>query len=346
MNERLLMAASWTLHRLFFKRSPLPSNPRALLYIQLDHIGDALLAEPALASLRAHYPRARLDVLCARWNRAVFENSPHVQRILEFNPRAFRRDGRPPDSALKTWRAFKALRGEYALTMCVRGSWTALALANGCWFDRGADRLEMKRRRQQPPDHAADAALQMLASRGMPIESRPPRFYFTQEQDASAARLLKGMLKKIGGEKRQPVALHVGSPVRAKRWPTAKFASLAERLYERGMAPLLVGARGEAQLTAETANTARVPTIDLSGQTTLGELGALLSRCAGFVGNDSAPMHIAAAVGLPAVGLFFASDPRRFGPRGERAGCLQAPSPHALDADAALNALLRLMNPS
>ena len=343
MSERLLMAASWTLRRLFFERKPLPSDPRAVLYIQLDHIGDALLAEPALASLRAHYPRARLDVLCARWNRPVFENSPHVQRILEFNPRAFRRDGGPPDSALKTWRAFRALRGEYAVSMCARGSWTALALAAGCWFDRGADRLEMKRRRQNPPDHAADAALQMLASRGVPTESRPPRFYFTPEQDASAARLLKRMLNKIGGEERQAAALHVGSPVRAKRWPTAKFASLAERLYAEGMAPVLVGARGEANLTAETAKTARVPTIDLSGQTTLGELGALLSRCAAFVGNDSAPMHIAAAVGLPTLGLFFASDPLRFGPRGERADHLQAPSPHALDADAAMNALRRLM---
>ena len=350
MNERLLMGASWLLSRLLFSRRPLPDAPRAVLVAQLDHIGDAVLAEPMLATLRRLYPNARIDVLCARWNRAVFERSPHIQRILQMNPRAFRRGGPPPDSPIKTWRALSALRGEYDLTVCVRGTWLTLLLAKGCWIDRGADRLEMKLRRQKPPDHAADAALRMLESRGAAAARRIPRFPFSEEEAEAAERLLqhaaKGAVEHAvkGAPSERPIAaLHVGTPVPSKRWPLAKFAALAAALDAQGMTPALVGSRDEEPLAQEVARMSRAPALNFAGRTTLGQLAALLSRCIGFVGNDSAPMHIAAAVGVPTVGLFFASDPMRFGPRGAHASALRASSPHALDASAALEELNRLI---
>ena len=173
------MAASWTLHPGFFLNEARFRPIRAPFSI----FSLIISATPSCRSRRWRacglIIRARGWMSCARGGIEPSLKTPLMCNVSwNSTRRVFRRDGRPPDSAFKTWRAFKALRGEYALTMCVRGSWTALKLADGCWFDRGADRLEMKRRRQRPPDHAADAALQMLAARGIKTESRPPRFLF------------------------------------------------------------------------------------------------------------------------------------------------------------------------
>jgi heptosyltransferase-2 len=112
----------------------------------------------------------------------------------------------------------------------------------------------------------------------------------------------------------------------AKEWPLVRYAALIDMLYERaGAECVLVGAPSERQLCAQVAATTRCDAIVAAGQTNIGELIALLSLCDGFAGNDSGAMHLAAAIGIPTVGIFGSTNPARTGPSGERACVIYHP---------------------
>jgi heptosyltransferase-2 len=96
----------------------------------------------------------------------------------------------------------------------------------------------------------------------------------------------------------------------AKCWPPMRFAELANRLQSQWDADvILFGAASEAAVSAAIGSEMRQPPIDLTGKTAIADLPALLSQCHVFVGNDSGAMHIAAAVGLPTIGIFGPTDP-------------------------------------
>ena len=98
---------------------------------------------------------------------------------------------------------------------------------------------------------------------------------------------------------------------------------LADRLIkERGAQVLLVGGPDDGPVAAAITDGMRQEPCDLTGQLTFGELGALLERCDLFIGNDTGAMHLAVAVGAPAVAIFGPSDPRTYGPYGENSVAL------------------------
>lgn len=340
MIERLFFLVSWALWRVVFSRRALPTDPRSILVVKLDHIGDGILITPVFENLRRRYPNARIDLLCARWNRAAFVGNPHIGRMLEFNPRTFRRDGRPCDAAARKWRALAAMRGQYALTLTLRGAWLTLLLASRCWLDRGALRVDARLRGGRPPAHETDAALALLERIGVDAPQRLPAVY-PSEADAVAVADLFG---RMGiGEEDRLVALHVGSPVTAKRWMASRFARLADRLADAGYTVVLVGALIEEPLMAEVQELATSRPVGLAGKTTFPQTAALLARCDGFVGNDSAPKHLAAAVGTPTVGLYFKTDPARFGARGRYVRLLTARDPRTMEVEDVYAALVELM---
>jgi len=106
----------------------------------------------------------------------------------------------------------------------------------------------------------------------------------------------------------------------AKRWPVDRFADIAAIMAVRGVTPVVVGAASDAPLAAQIA--AACPrAIDLTGRTSLGQVAALAARACGAVGNDTGPMHLAAAMGCPCIVLFSReSDPRLTAPLGRVPG--------------------------
>jgi ADP-heptose:LPS heptosyltransferase len=112
------------------------------------------------------------------------------------------------------------------------------------------------------------------------------------------------------------MAIHAGAGWVTKRWPIEKFAEIARRFTG---SVVVIGAASERQsgatLIASLANTPK-PALNLAGQTTLKQLTALLREVDLLVTNDSGPMHLAAAVGTPVVGIFTCTSPDLSGPEG------------------------------
>ncbi|RFD21240.1 glycosyltransferase family 9 protein [Komagataeibacter melaceti] len=106
----------------------------------------------------------------------------------------------------------------------------------------------------------------------------------------------------------------------AKRWPVERYAALATRMWARGIRPVIVGGRGESPLAAVIRH-ACPDALDLTGATSLLELGGVIARAACAVGNDTGPMHMAAALGVPSTVLFSAvSNPALSAPVGRYPG--------------------------
>jgi heptosyltransferase-2 len=111
----------------------------------------------------------------------------------------------------------------------------------------------------------------------------------------------------------------------AKRYPAERFAAAAESVAAaRRIAVVLVGAAEDAAATRAVRD-ALPSAVDLAGRTTLGELVGILAGATGVLANDSGTMHLAAALGVPTVGVFGSTNPRWTAPRGARATALARP---------------------
>jgi ADP-heptose:LPS heptosyltransferase len=99
-----------------------------------------------------------------------------------------------------------------------------------------------------------------------------------------------------------------------RRWPPEQFALAADRLASFGLRIAIMGTLEERPIVQAVLRRMNGSAIDLSGQTDLGTMGALLSRAAGLVANDTGVSHLAAALHVPSVILSVGSDPHRWGP--------------------------------
>jgi heptosyltransferase-2 len=101
----------------------------------------------------------------------------------------------------------------------------------------------------------------------------------------------------------------------AKCWPPERFALLADRLIsECGADVIFFGTAGEKEIAARIRSNMKSRAISLVGETSMRDLAALLASCAVFIGNDSGALHVAAAVGLPVIGIFGSTDPEGTAP--------------------------------
>ncbi|HEY2352530.1 MAG TPA: lipopolysaccharide heptosyltransferase II [Candidatus Acidoferrum sp.] len=161
------------------------------------------------------------------------------------------------------------------------------------------------------PPHEKFYYLELLRRAGW-IDSVPNEPFIALHVKESARQRAADLLRAAGARTSAlRVAIGAGAAYgSAKCWLPSRFAETANQLQSQWDADvILFGAAGEADVSlAITAEMSRTP-IDLTGKTAIADLPALLSQCHVFVGNDSGAMHVAAAVGLPTVGIFGPTDP-------------------------------------
>lgn len=188
-----------------------------------------------------------------------------------------------------------------------------------------------------PPEarHVIDLNLSFLTA----LEIEPP---WGAEPDAR--HLLARQPPAGSGEREAPVVLLPGTGGRCKTWPAARFVDLARRCAGEGIPVVVAWGPGEHD-AADLVSRSAGPGVETAPPTTLVELAKVLAGAAAVVGGDTGPLHLAAALGVPAVGIYLATDPARNGPRGSRVRAVQnvadASGPSAEAVMAALVDLLR-----
>lgn len=301
-------------------RASLPADPREILVTALCPIGDTLFLTPALALLRRRFPCARVTVVVSPKNEGILAGNPDVDdRILapergsateaaRFARGVLRVSQERPDLIIN----FSAAGSIVSTLAGLRGPRLGLQTPP-FWALTGARDQEYRDR------HAIDQyfkVIEPLVDTPLSAEERAPRFYLTPESRREARDLLRIAGARPGDT---IITMHVGGDGfnGRKRWAPGRFARVANTLIERFNARIfLIGGGADIPMSEETAARITGPVRLLAGKTSLKVTGALIEASALFIGNDSSPLHIAAAVGAPSIGVFGPSDWTEFKPVG------------------------------
>ena len=301
----------------------LPSVRRALV-VKLRHHGDVLLSSPVFQVLRNRAPHLEIDALVYEDTRDMLAGHPAIARIHGID-RAWKRQGLASQA-----RQENALLGELRgrgyqlivhLTSHWRGAWLAQALRPR-WSvaplrDNVLWRWSFSHCYKLPPHtprHTVETNLDALRRLGIyPQESEKP---LVMNPGDEARTRVDGLLAAEGLVPRGFIHVHPTSRWMFKAWGEEANAELLRRLARDGHRIVVTGAPDtrEKSIVARILADAAAPVTDLSGQLSLRELAALAGRARLFFGVDSAPMHIAAAMGTPVVALFGPSGEHEWGP--------------------------------
>ena len=304
-------------------RVPIARVRRALV-TKLRHHGDVLLASPVLTTLKRAIPDAEIDALVYAETAPMLANHPALARLHTID-RSWKKRGLPGQvrAELGLLRTLRDRRFDLLvhLTEHPRGLTLATLLRPAFAVTR------VRGEREHPwlwrrafthfyplpkgrPRHTVETNLDALRRIG--VHPSPDDKQLVIMPGEPARQRVDALLAERGLAAKRFAQVHPGSRWLFKSWPAGRMASLVDKLVRDGLPVVVTGAPDEREraivdtLLSELASKAGVH--DLTGQLSLLELAALTSRARLFVGVDSAPMHIAAAVGTPAVALFGPSD--------------------------------------
>ena len=283
---------------------------KRFLIARLSSLGDVVCSLPAASALKASFPDSEIVWVCDPRFAAIVERCKSVDKVI--------RTGVGPNP--KTWLVSPGrfdvaldLQGLLKSGLIVLGSRAKEKL--GYHWQREGSSLFSRRVLPDPTSfHVVDQYVDVARAAG----GNGDRAEFALnpwDEDVKSIRA------KIETEK--IVTINAGAGWVTKRWPSEHVASLCDGLHENGVTAVLIG--GNAQTDMETADAAiklcKNPPVNLVGQTNLGELIAVIAQSAAHVAGDTGSVHISAALGTPAIGLYSITRPQRSCPYGQIERC-------------------------
>jgi len=269
-------------------------------------MGDSLLLTSPIRALKAEFPGFLISVLVESRFADCFDGNPDIDAILPIR--------RKSD-------ALGLLGRRFDLILNLHGGPTSLMYALMARGPRiGFEQFQYGRMyrgllpRPDPAIHSVEATMKAFRWMGVKRQDAPPLRYETHPEEAAE---LRASLPK-------PYAvLHPGSVMETKRWESGRFAQLARSLQDLGLNTVVTCGPGEESIAAEVAR--QVPHSRLLLGLRIPQLAELLRGAKLYAGNDSGPMHLAAAVGTRVIALWGSSDSRRWRPWGVSHAVVQNP---------------------
>ena len=277
-----------------------------ILVIRYSALGDVVLATSVLQPLRTRFPGAAIEWVTSRAYAPLLEGLPELAAVHQL--------GKAGDAAPAALRA--RLRGRFDLAIDlqekVKSAWLAFAAApRRVFYHRrtaGQALLALVGRdRPVTRAHATRLYADALAPLGI-HEPGPLRVALSDRARAQAAEALAGAPRPL-------VALAPGATWATKRWSPERFARVAEALHDDGLGLVLCAGPGDAAVVAAFRDACRAPlAADLTPLSVEG-MAAALAEVRMLVACDSGPVHLASALGVPALALFGPTSAVRWGPR-------------------------------
>ncbi len=285
--------------------------PDAVIVRLPNWLGDTVMAVPALRSVRAHWPAARL-ILAGPW--ASLLAGQELGDILVDYPRGW--PGR-----LRTADSVRVLRGDVAVVL---PNSLESALAARYWGARRIVGFAVGGRSRlltdavplpNPRRHQVDEYRLLVEPLGAMAREHEPRLA-APDPEGDERREVRALLRAASAADARPrIGLHLGAAYgSAKVWPRERLIEFSQVLGRRDIAVVLLGAPADRALAEEVARA--TPAVNLVGRDRPGLLTALLAEIDVLVCGDTGVGHLAAALGTPVVALFGPTDPGLTAPRG------------------------------
>lgn len=298
---------------------PQATSPQRVLVVDLDNLGDLLLATPAVRALRHRFPTARLDALVTAYAAPAWQGNPHIDEILTCDKGVAA--GPLRSRARLAWRL---RRRRYDLGVILEAHWgyagfaelllAAAGIPRRLGRDLGKHRDLLTNAAPVRQQHWIDAYLDVVALAGAVPDGAGMEAHIRPEDAAAAA----AWAKAHGADRSPPLVLFPGGNQHliSRRWGASGFAAVGNVLARTlDAAVVVLGGPQDTAVVGDVLRLLTVPAVSAAGALSWGATGALLRGCRVFITNDSGPLHLAAAVGAPTVAVFGPTDPAVFGPR-------------------------------
>ncbi len=331
--------------------------------LKLSSLGDVVHALPVASALRRHFPDSHLTWVVEARVAALLADHPDLDSVISVDTRRWRR-------LIWTLAGMREIRrnlvhvirrlrlGRFEVVLDLQGLLKSgfLAACTGAprrvgfafrYLREPLNALFTNCRVAPPPEavHVVEQYLALLEPLG--VRDRRPVFNIPASHGAER-RIDAFFAGQHLTSRDRLVALNPGTGRQEKRWPVTHWRRLAERLeLEGGFRPLLLWGPGEEALITTVSR--GLPTASLlAPSTTLCDLAVLLRRVTLVVAGDTGPLHLAAAVGTPCLGLYGPTSPERNGPYGRHCGSLRSPEGvmASLQPDAVFRAVMELLGRS
>ena len=295
-----------------------------ILLIDLDNIGDVVMASFLPHYLKILYPGSHLTCLVKEYSREVLSANPFIDMMTIFNPPWLGDMLDKKFSWSRTRALVKTIReGKYDLAVVVNADWRKALIP---WLARIPVRVGVDKKKAgffltkavtykyEPSRHTVDYNADLLKALGEKEPKPKPEVFITPEAKSWAEEFLR---KNDTRRDACLIGIHPGAGHPARIWPVENYVRLINELLTNSRCKVMViGSNSDHSIREIKSKINKYQVIFVS-DISVQRMAALFQRCVCVVAQDSGPMHVATAVGTRVVALFGPSDARRFGPYGE-----------------------------
>ncbi|MBF0458039.1 MAG: glycosyltransferase family 9 protein [Nitrospirae bacterium] len=289
-----------------------PKQISTILVVRTAYIGDAIMTLPMLKPLRDGFPNVKVTFLTSRAAAAALQTNPYIDDIITYDPFWFygaNNKGTNGKGKKGYFTFMRELRKrKFDLVIEARGDIREILLlvkpldarykvsygvgGGGFLLTHVVPYAGLK--------HKVEYHLDIARYLGCPVDDCQWGIYLTKEENANTRKLLRD-----NDIKRPFAAVHPGARIPLKQWQLQRYAALYDRIEtELGIRTVITASDKDTDYVKDILRLMRTRPVDLTGKLTLRELAGVLGSSRFFVSNDSAPMHIAASMGVPVAAVF------------------------------------------
>ncbi|HWR06367.1 glycosyltransferase family 9 protein [Sporomusa sp.] len=293
-----------------------------ILIVKLSAIGDVIHALPVAPALKKCFPQAKISWVVEKTAYELLTNNPYIDEVIVFEKTNFKTVSGLLRHAPKFITELRSRRFDLALDLqglfkssiisFLSGATTRFVYENA---REGSGLLSRRIVGNYAAGHVVDRYLDVVRALGCHIDQPEFPLAITKAEAEQAGSLIAHAGLKAGIPY---VVLALGANWSNKIWPAENFAELCDRLSDDGqVVPVIIGGPGEIPLLNRLLEHTRIPPVSLVAKTSLKQLAFIIKHAQAFIGGDTGPMHLAAALGTPTIALMGPTDPIRNGPYGD-----------------------------
>lgn len=297
---------------------------KRILIVRMDRVGDLVLSTPAIKAVRDAYPESHIAVLVRPYSFDVISGNPNINEVITYDKG---KEGRGIFGNIKFIFGLRKKKFDLAIILHPKNSshlFTFLAgIPERIGYDKKLGILLTKKvphTKQFGLKHEIDYTFDLLRYIG--VDPKASDLYMPLSKESE--KKISDIFAKNGiTEKDVVITVNPGASCVSKRWSYERFASASDALINKFDAKIIIISGPEDKIFADrTAALIKKGAINMGGKTSISDLASILKRSKLFISNDSGPVHIACALGIPVISIFGRSDrglsPRRWGSVGKR----------------------------
>lgn len=300
-----------------------------ILIIKLSAIGDVIHALPVASALKKDNPAAKITWIVEKPAYDLLTNNPNIDEVIIFDKKRYKSFSGILKNGYGLARELRSRKFDLALDLQGLFKSGAISLLSGaekklvyCNARELSHLISKKVNGEYSEGHVVDRYLDVVRYLGVNIAK--PHFE-VNVIDLEANKAMAIAAKSGLDTTKEYVVLAPGTNWPNKCWPTNNYAVIADMLFDKGLIPVVIGGPKDRTLYEEIAAKTQIPPVDFIGKTNLKELAYIIKMSKVFIGGDTGPMHLAAAVNTPVIALFGPTDPNRNGPYGSAHKVLVTP---------------------